>query len=160
MTEYYKPNPDPECNDWNFQGRGLQICCVKLPFCELVVLLAFRMGNWRGWRLSSVFIHLWMFWVSGFSTLNFISKIIPIWGRGSHVTITHDALDLTVQGLPLDIRSGTQSLRTSDLLVTSGGDHWRPVQFGNPLGVTTSDCGHWNWGMWDFQAGGTQPTYS
>ena len=36
-------------------------------------------------------------------------------GRGSHVTITHDALYSTVQALPL-------------LLVTSGGQHWRPVQ--------------------------------
>ena len=46
------------------------------------------------------------------------------------MTITHDALDLTVQlpppqPCPLDIRHGTPARA---LLVTSSGPHWRPVQ--------------------------------
>ena len=43
---------------------------------------------------------------------------------GSHVTITHDALDLTVHP-PTDM--GPHSTGTSPA-VTSGGHHWRPVQ--------------------------------
>ena len=60
--------------------------------------------------------------------------------RVSHVTITNDTLDLTIQEEPIrpgpkppDIRPGRSG--HSPLLMTSGGDHWRPVQtcsFGDP----------------------------
>ena len=44
---------------------------------------------------------------------------------GPHVTITHDALDLTVQA-PLDIRHCTPlGPDPGPLLVTSGGHHWK-----------------------------------
>ena len=58
---------------------------------------------------------------------------------GPHVTITHDALDLTVKALPQTWDMGTpqpQPPQTWDMgiphsapmLVTSGGHHWRPVE--------------------------------
>ena len=62
---------------------------------------------------------------------------------GSHVTITHNALDLTVQAAPpssglspnptlgqgTSVPPPTWDLRTpAPLLVTSGGYRWRPVQ--------------------------------
>ena len=85
------------------------------------------------------------------------------------MTITHDALDLTVQPspqpCPLDIRHGTPW--TSDmgppspaLLVTSSGHHWRPVQacslddFPPPKPILTSG-GHQS--TYDLQADGTHP---
>ena len=43
------------------------------------------------------------------------------WG-GSHVTITRDAFDLTIQAPP---STGTPS--PAFLVVTSGGQDWRPV---------------------------------
>ena len=68
--------------------------------------------------------------------------------RGPHVTITHDALDLSVQsplGLPPSPGHGDppkfqppkpappnmghgDPLTPAPLIVTSGGHHWRPVQ--------------------------------
>ena len=60
--------------------------------------------------------------------------------RGSHVTITHDALDLTAKG-PSQLHSPWTSYQElpwlwpspghqtwDPLLLTSGGQHWRPVQ--------------------------------
>ena len=112
-------------------------------------------------------------------------------GRGSHVTITNDGLDLTVQGppgptpAPLDIRPGIPSpaTRTSDtpspghqtwdtpLLVTSGGDHWRPgryISYWNAfllhqimqvvvllLTMRRSNCRHW----WRAKCGVTTTWY-
>ena len=74
-----------------------------------------------------------------------------------HVTINHDALDLTVQGLP----SSPSPLQTSDLgspihppapaipLLTPGGHHWRPVQTcpleDPPISLgATSGRSHWS----------------
>ena len=77
-----------------------------------------------------------------------MSVILPT--GGSHVTIIHDALDLTVQGShepalpfsphqswePPDPSPGCSDIRPetscapapTPVLVTSGVDHWRPVQ--------------------------------
>ena len=94
---------------------------------------------------------------------NVFSRVCPSFfprGETFHVTITHDAFDFTVQGPQLwphsshlEMRHGTpQHIRPETplapapalptaLLVTSGGDHWRPVQtrsFGIlPLGMTS-----------------------
>ena len=83
---------------------------------------------------------------------------------GSHVTITHDALNFTVQSpSPMDIRPGPPTPSPAprhELLVTSGCDHWGPVQIyslGYPT-PATSGGGHWNWSMYGFQTGGTYPT--
>ena len=60
---------------------------------------------------------------------NDFTRVCLFTGGGPYVTISHDALELTVQG---------------PLLVTSGGLRWRPVQtcsFGDPPGVT-SGGGH------------------
>ena len=53
-------------------------------------------------------------------------------GGGGHVTITHNALDLTVQGCTA-MPPGHQTWKPQpqpwpSLLVTSGGHHWTPVQ--------------------------------
>ena len=45
---------------------------------------------------------------------------------GPHVTITHDALELTVQAAPLASTSSGPS--PGPLLVISGGHHCKPVQ--------------------------------
>ena len=67
------------------------------------------------------------------------------------MTITHDALDLTVQAstspgplLPQTSHLGPLALASplALMLVTSGGHHWRSVQTGSfedPMGVTS--CG-------------------
>ena len=47
---------------------------------------------------------------------NVFSRVCLSVHRGDHVTITHDAFDLTVQGPP-----------ALPLLVTSGGQDWRSV---------------------------------
>ena len=50
--------------------------------------------------------------------------------RGPHMTIIHDALDLALQATH-PAQSQTSDHQTWDclpLLVTSGDDHWRPVQ--------------------------------
>ena len=70
-----------------------------------------------------------------------------LWPHPSHLEMRH--------GTPQHIRAETPlapapALPTA-LLVTSGGDHWRPVQtrsFGIlPLGMTSGGV-HWNWNMW------------
>ena len=61
---------------------------------------------------------------------------IPIYvsvHRGSHVIITHDALDLTVQVLPKALAPTPRSrhwtsLYRDPMLVTSGGHHYRCVE--------------------------------
>ena len=88
-----------------------------------------------------------------------------------HVTITHGALDLTVQPPPPlclppspNIWPGTSHTRPqtldlgSHLPLTSCNQHWRPVQTCSleyPPEVT-SGGGHWS--TYDLQAGGTHPT--
>ena len=70
-----------------------------------------------------------------------VMSVCPSVHRGSHVTITHDALDLIVQDPilapaspahqtwgPLSPASGHQTWDPRPPLVTSGGHHWRPVQ--------------------------------
>ena len=47
--------------------------------------------------------------------------------RVPHVTITHDALDLTVQ-IPIPAPAPPKFRHGIALQVTSGGHHWRPVQ--------------------------------
>ena len=50
-----------------------------------------------------------------------------ILSRGSHVTITHDASDITMQGIPNSSPPPDMASQTP-LLLTSGGQDWRPVQ--------------------------------
>ena len=75
----------------------------------------------------------------------------------AHVTITHDALCLSVQG-PTPIAPGHQtwdSLKLTSLLVTPAGHHWKPFQtcsLKDPLLVMTSG-GYRSTHSW--QAGGT-----
>ena len=47
--------------------------------------------------------------------------------QGSHVTITHDASDITMQGTPNSSPPPDMASQTP-LLLTSGGQDWRPVQ--------------------------------
>ena len=95
-----------------------------------------------------------------FSVVFVCHAFCPQAGR-SHMTITSDALELTVQGFPLDmgpqgplapLPSGHGLLGTSPgpspnpLLVTSGGHHWRlvkPFYFRSPLLGLTSG-GRWS----------------
>ena len=89
-------------------------------------------------------------------------SVILFGGAGSHMTITHDAFDLTSEGpptsdlsphpaLPPDILSGTALDISPEvpLLMTSGGQHWRLVQVCSleyplhpPSSRATSDGGH------------------
>ena len=66
-------------------------------------------------------------------------SVVSVCSLGAHVTITHDALDLTVQGPPAPALAlpslgppctdtPPQRLASHPLLVTSGGQDWRPVQ--------------------------------
>ena len=47
---------------------------------------------------------------------------------GRHVTIIHDAFDLTVQPPPPTADMEPHSPRPGPLIVTFGGHYWRPVQ--------------------------------
>ena len=89
---------------------------------------------WEKWsRLSSVKI-LKKHGHQEFGKVMF--SVMRVWhsvcslGRGNHhVTITHDTLDLTVEGLslaPLDIGPGIPS--PSPQLLIFSGHHWKPVQ--------------------------------
>ena len=76
---------------------------------------------------------------------------------GPHVTIAHDALNLTIQPSgprPLDMRHG---IPLRPLLVTSGGYRLIPIQVCSlddpPLVLTSGDRRTYGW-----QAGGTHPT--
>ena len=48
-------------------------------------------------------------------------------GIGHHVTITHDALNLTVQ-LPPPEHGASLDRDSAPLIVASGGHYWRPIQ--------------------------------
>ena len=89
-------------------------------------------------------------------------------GGVSHLTITYDVLDLTIQGpAPQDMFrlvqlephcTGTSPSLTGPLplLVTSGGQDWRPVQIcslDGPLLLPVLTTGDWSG-----QTGGTNPT--
>ena len=63
----------------------------------------------------------------------FLQECVCLLGGGDpHVTITDDALDLTVQVphplSPPDIRLGTPLTSDVGTLLVTSGDHWRPVQ--------------------------------
>ena len=49
-----------------------------------------------------------------------------VYGEASHVTLAHNALDLTIQGPPCT------GILGNSMLVTSGGQDWRPVQNYSP----------------------------
>ena len=76
----------------------------------------------------------------------------------SHVSIrsNSDALDSSLQ-----TSTGHQTWDPpTPLLVTFGGEHWRPLQicsFNDPLPATCGG-GHWNWSAISWQLGGTHPT--
>ena len=65
--------------------------------------------------------------------------------RGSHVTITHDPFDITVQAPASGPSPGHVTLLDlgppSPLLVTSGCHHWRPVEASSLRDAPP----HWNW---------------
>ena len=62
------------------------------------------------------------------------SVILSMGGEGCpHVTITHGALDLTVQGpQPCPLQTWDLTVQGPHLEVTSGGHHWKPVQICSP----------------------------
>ena len=60
-------------------------------------------------------------------------SLMPVCSRGFHVTITHNALDLTIE-VP------HRHQIWDPMLVTSGGHHWKPVQtcsFEDPTPIST-----------------------
>ena len=78
-------------------------------------------------------------WKGIFSQVIVCHSVILFKDGGSHVTITHDTLDLTVHRDPLPPHPSPICLRTwiltvqgssSSLLVTSGGRYWRRVPTG------------------------------
>ena len=93
------------------------------------------------------------------SWLKLILSLTSVCSHGGlHVTITHDALDLTVQGQPwiLDLRDGILP-SPGPLLVTSSGHHRAPLQtcsFKDHSPALTS----FGPNSYDWQAGGTHLT--
>ena len=58
-----------------------------------------------------------------------------------HVTKTHDALDLTVQGpQPYPLQTWDLTVQGPLLPVTSGGHHWKPVQICSPHDPPPHQC--------------------
>ena len=79
--------------------------------------------------------------------------------RGSHMAITHHALDLTVQGpmVPSTLWKWDLTGQGSPLLVTSGGQDWRSVQtFSLEDSLVLTSGGYWS--TYGRQAGATHPT--
>ena len=100
-----------------------------------------------------------------FSQVSACDSVLVGGQGGPHVTITHDALDFTVQ--PSQSRHGTWGTpqpKTRPLLVTSHGHHWRPVQtcpldlivHRDPLPMVLTTGGDPSTYAW--QAGGMHPT--
>ena len=81
--------------------------------------------------MNNVFVKLVTQWIKNgckkFEKVMFLQVSVILFRGGSGVTITRDALDLTIQSL---LGHGTLPTGTAPphLLVTSGGHHWRPVQ--------------------------------
>ena len=94
-----------------------------------------------------------------------VSLASTIHRGGSYVTITHEALDLTVQKASIP-DAPLQDSRTLDitvqapLLVTSGDHHWRPIQTCSLQDPSPTGTDIW-WllkHVLSVQVGGTHPT--
>ena len=113
--------------------------CLHRRFCQIMPIGNFLTFTYELWQRRSGKLM--------FSQMSVCHSVQGV----PYVTITHDALDLTVSP------PWSPAFPTSDLgppiphlLLISGGQHWRPFQTCSPQ-VATSGGGHWS--MYDLQVG-------